>query len=94
MIQVKVKLSEPLWRAVGQRELTVALDDPAATVADVLVKLAEQPGFREAYQAHASGVGVPYVLFVDDKAVPEAAATETPIRDGQTLRIILPIAGG
>ncbi len=94
MIQVKVKMSEPLWRAVGQREMTVALDNSAATVADVLVKLAEQPGFRGAYEAHAAGVGVPYALFVDDKAVPEAAATETRISEGQTLRIILPVAGG
>ncbi|MFN8496582.1 MAG: MoaD/ThiS family protein [Anaerolineae bacterium] len=94
MIQVKVKLGEPLWRAVGQREVEVTLDESSATVADVLVKLAEGPGFRDAYDAHAAGVGIPYALFVDDKAIPVAAASETPVANGQTLRILLPIAGG
>lgn len=87
-------MGEPLWRAVGQREVDVTLDDSGATVADVLVKLAERPGFREAYDAHAAGVGVPYALFVDEKAIPEAAVSETRVANGQTLRIILPIAGG
>lgn len=94
MIHVKVKLGEPLWRVVGQREVEVALDESGATVADVLLKLAEQPGFRDAYDAHAAGVGVPYALFVDEKAIPEAAVSATPVADGQTVRILLPIAGG
>ncbi len=94
MIQVKVKMSEPLWRSIGQREIDVTLDNSEATVADVLVKLAERPGFREAYDAHAAGVGVPYALFLGDRAIPEAAATETHVENGQTLRIILPVAGG
>ena len=93
MATVRVKLGEPLWRAVGERETSVTCPDPA-TIADVLVRLAERPGFQSAYEAHATGQGPEYVLFLNDPALPSTAAAVTPCADGDTLRIILPIAGG
>ncbi len=89
---VKVKMGEPLWRAVGQREVMVDCD--GGTIADVLTALSERPGFQEAYQRHADGIGPEYVLFLNEKALPASAAAVTQCGDGDTLRIMLPIAGG
>lgn len=94
MRTIRVKMGEPLWRAVGERELTIQLTEPNVTIADVLLVLCERPGFREAYEPHADGEGPQYVLFLNERALPTSAATVTRCADGDTLRIILPIAGG
>ena len=91
---IRVKLGEPLWRAVGQREVAVECAGPNSTIADVLLKLCDYPGFQDAYQNHANGVGPEYVLFLNDKPLPATAAASTECGEGDTLRIILPIAGG
>lgn len=91
---IRVKLGEPLWRTVGQREVAVECAGPDATIADVLLKLCEYPGFQEAYQVEVNGPGPGYVLFLNDKALPSSAAAMTACGEGDTLRIILPIAGG
>lgn len=91
---IRVKLGEPLWRTVGQREVAVECDTTTSTIADVLLKLCEYPGFQAAYQRHADGIGPEYVLFLNDKPLPAAAAALTSCQEGDTLRIILPIAGG
>jgi hypothetical protein len=86
-MHINVKLGEPLWRATGERKLS--LDWPAGaavTVADVLARLtAAQPAFSAAHAA------APYRLFVDARPVNDG---NTPLDDGQTLFILLPAMGG
>ena len=91
---IRVKLGEPLWRVVGQRDVVVECDTATSTIADVLLKLCDYPGFQAAYQSHADGIGPEYVLFLNDKPLPASAAAMTSCGEGDTLRIILPIAGG
>jgi sulfur carrier protein ThiS len=94
MIRLRVEMGEPLWRVVGQQSIELEMDGERPTLADVLLLLSERPGFQQAYQSGADGEGPQYVLYLNDSVYPTSAATVTHCADGDTLRIILPNAGG
>ncbi len=66
-MQIQVKLGEPLWRATGQRRLTLAwADDGPVTVLDLLARLTrEYPAFGPAFAGQGLVRSYPYRVFVD-----------------------------
>jgi len=89
---VTVKVGEPLRSAVGSRK--VALELPGgATVADLLSSLANRySGFR--HEFYEREIDLPYALFLNDGQIKLDEAGETPVSEGDTLFIFLPVAGG
>ena len=96
-MQIQVKLGEPLWRAVGRRRVALSWPDGTkVTVADVLARLeAENPAFGAAYRGEGQSAPPPYRIFVDSIPVARAYLPPSPaLADGQTLYVLLPVAGG
>ena len=95
-MEFQVRMGDPLWRAVGQRRLTLSWPDGAPpTIADVLAHLsAAYPGFSAALADAGLRQSYPYRYFVDSRLVaPDDLARRT-LRAGETLYIFLPAAGG
>jgi molybdopterin converting factor small subunit len=83
-MNVNVRLGEPFWRVVGERNLVLALPD-AASVADLLALLEERyPGLADE-MAEA-----PPQALVDDRE----AGTAVALADGASVYLLWPIAGG
>ncbi len=66
-MQIQVKLGEPLWRATGQRRLTLAwTNDGPVTVLDLLARLQDDyPAFGPAFAGQGLVRSYPYRVFVD-----------------------------
>ena len=94
-MRITLKLGEPLWRQVGQRTLRLDWTEESATVAGVLRDLeARYPTFGAVLRGTDSRLDTPYNLFVNDHLVRWDAVATTPLHDGDTLYIFLPIVGG
>lgn len=81
---VKLRLSEPYWRTVGQRELELNMD-PGNRVGDLLALLSKQYKGLEKEMEEA-----PPVIFVEEVE----AGLETELADGAQVHMVWPIAGG
>ncbi|MGC8879177.1 MAG: MoaD/ThiS family protein [Anaerolineae bacterium] len=94
-MRITVKLGELLQQAVAQNEIELELDEPA-TLADALVQLHLcLPGLaQELLPGGKTRSGLPYHFFVNRRLVPEAALASHHLRDGDTLHILSPAAGG
>lgn len=93
-MQVTVKLGEPLWRAIGHRELTIKLGDGPQTVGDALAALFRtNPALAEEMRPHDDGF-VPYSVFLDGQQVRGGETVETLLSEGAELRVCMAIAGG
>ena len=79
-----VRLAEPFWRSVGQRDLELNLDE-GARVADVLKALIERYPALEKELA-----STPPHLFAEE----QEASPETPLTDGCHVYLMWPVAGG
>jgi len=91
-MKVTVKVGEPLRSAVGSRKVTLELPE-GATVADLLSSLAHRyPRFR--HQFYERDIDLSYALFLNDDQIKLDEAGETPMNEGDTLFIFLPVAGG
>jgi molybdopterin converting factor small subunit len=91
---IEVKMGELLWKAVGQRQITLEVDD-GATVADVLAHLrATYPQFGAALDAGGTRMGIPFNFFVNRKLVKERELAQRKLKAGDTLHILAPIVGG
>jgi len=91
---VEVRLGDPLWRAVGERQIRLELND-AATVSDVLDYLRSvYPGFGAALEAGGTRVGVPFNFFVNRRLVKERDLAAHALRPGDRLHILAPVVGG
>ncbi len=89
-------MGDPLWRAVGQRRLTLSWpDEPPPTIADVLAHLAAAyPGFSAALADAGLRQAYPYRYFIDSRLVPVPELAQRTLRAGETLYIFLPAGGG
>jgi len=83
-MQIKVRLSEPFWRAAGQRDLEIELEPPA-TVSTLLAALCRDFPALEPEMAAA----VPSI-FVGEREVDGSAALE----ENNKVYIVWPVAGG
>ncbi len=93
-MEILVRLDEPAWRLAGQRNVSVHLDGETRTVADVIGELAKQFAGLDAELRGQTGDFIPYSLFLNDESVRWAEVDRTPVRHGDRLRVLLPIAGG
>jgi molybdopterin converting factor small subunit len=83
-MRVPVRLAEPFWRAVGQREIELTLPD-GARVADLLAHLCQRhPALK------AELVEAPPVIFIGE----EEADENSDLREGCRVHIVWPVAGG
>ncbi|HLA97846.1 MAG TPA: MoaD/ThiS family protein [Anaerolineales bacterium] len=83
-MRIHVRLAEPFWRTVGQRDLELELEDSAA-ISDLLAVL--QGRFPALVEEMAQAQ--PH-FFIDE----QESGPETPLQDGARLHIVWPVAGG
>ena len=93
-MEILVKVGDPLWKVVGQREIELELAD-GATVADALARLqTAYPGFGSALETGGTRLGVPFNFFVNRKLVKDRDLGRHRLRAGDTVHILAPIVGG
>jgi len=81
---IYVRLAEPYWRTVGQRDLELELDDQAR-ISDLLDLLTKRyPVLQQEL------VQAPPHLFIGDQEV----SKQSPLKEGDRLYVVWPIAGG
>ncbi len=85
-MKVTVQLSEPFWRLVEAKEVTLELSE-GDTVADMISTLEEQ---YPALQAYLSQADLPATVFLDD----ELAGPETQLTKDARPVVVWPLAGG
>lgn len=83
-MRVQVRLAEPYWRVVGQRDLELALEENAL-VADLLATLQREFPALAREMAEAS----PHIFIADMEA-----DLQTPLEDGDLVHLVWPVAGG
>ena len=93
-MEIHIQLDEPAWRVVGQKKFSIGLDAETHTVADVVGELAKRFAGLDAELRGQTGDFIPYTLFLNDDQVRWAEVERTRVQDGDSLRVILPIAGG
>jgi len=93
-MEIFIQLDEPVWRMAGQKKISVRLDEEAHTVADVIGELGKRFAGLDAELRGQTGDFIPYSLFLNDDQVRWADVERTHIKDGDRLRVILPISGG
>lgn len=83
-IRIHVRLAEPFWRVVGERELEIRL--PAGSTVDSLInQLIElYPDLDEEFRQ------APPLVFIGDSEVDQ----ETHLEEGANVHLVWPIAGG
>ncbi len=83
-MNIQVRLAEPFWRAVGQRNLEIKMEE-GATVADLLTLL------QKRYPALSQElVEAPPIIFVGDEDV----EMETLLVEKERVHLVWAIAGG
>jgi molybdopterin converting factor small subunit len=91
---VEVKMGDPLWRAVGQKRVSLELSD-GATVTDALAQLGSiYPDFGAGLEAGGARMGIPFNFFVNRKLVKDRDLAKRKLKSGDTLYILAPIVGG
>jgi len=96
-MKVKVKLGEPLWRQVGNRE--ISLEWKGGTLRELLEELvARYPPLGGELKGKTPVTGgeeeVPYTVFVNGELVPPPKRSEKQVPGGAEVVILLPLAGG
>ncbi|MDE3089811.1 MAG: MoaD/ThiS family protein [Chloroflexota bacterium] len=93
-MEILVRLDEPAWRLAGQRNISVRLDGETHTIADVIGELTKRFAGLDAELRGQTGDFVPYTLFLNDEVVRWKDVDHARVKDGDRLRVILPLAGG
>lgn len=83
-MRVRVRLTEPFWRSVGERELEIEVEENAL-VGDLMGLLTKTYPELEREFAEASPM-----VFLGE----EEAAVESLLKEGQLVHLVWPIAGG
>lgn len=84
MISIKVRLAEPFWRSVGERELLIEVDDATSIndLIEILVK--DYPTLKAEMELS------PPTVFIGD----QEANSHTILMDGARVHLVWPVAGG
>ena len=99
-MKITFKLGEPLWRAAGKREVAGELGPsereglaaPASVDAALNALAAAYP--QMAQELHGAQAEFYYSLFVNDRLVVFAQRDKTLLKEGDTISLFLPLAGG
>jgi len=93
-MRVNLKLGQPLCQSVGAREVVVDVTPPV-TVGDALYALAvTYPQAGHELRLGTDRSDFYYSLFVNDRLVLFADKDSTSLHDGDTVSVLLPLAGG
>ena len=93
-MRIVVKMGDPLWRAVGQRQIELELAD-GVSLADALASMQTTfPDFGMALEAGGTRLGVPFNFFVNRKLVKADDLAQHRLKEGDRLHILAPIVGG
>ena len=92
---VRIKIGDLLWKVAGQLETRLELDE-GATATDALTGLYQAcPALAaELLPGGKTRNGLPYHFFVNRRIVAEADMASRLLKDGDTLYILSPTAGG
>lgn len=83
-MQINVRLAEPFWRAVGQRELKIEIQD-SSSVGDLLALLCEHyPALIQELEEAA-----PMIFIADEEADNQAI-----LKNDDHLHLVWALAGG
>ncbi len=98
-MKVTVRLGEPLWRAIGQRRVTIEAPGSECTLPELLARLeAAYPQLRQELRggpaADGDGVDYHFTFFLADRLVKPADMAQERVGDGAEVMIVLPMAGG
>lgn len=93
-MEITIRLDDPAWRLIGQRNLTLDLPDTVRTLEDVIQELGRRYPGLDAELRGQNGDMIPYSLFLNDNSVRWVNIQQAEVRAGDRLRVILPIAGG
>ena len=89
---ITLRLAEPLARSVGAKTIEVSLPE-SRTLSDAFAEANRlHPAFGAALAR--GDEDVPYTLFLNDTLVRWERAAETPVRDGDKVFVMMPVAGG
>jgi len=92
-MKITVNLGEPLRRRVGRGKITVELGKGIQTLSDLLAEMERSvPGFKEEMGGE-EGLA-PYRLFFNDTLVRSVDLASTEVKEGDSVTILLAMAGG
>ena len=83
-MQIHIRLAEPFWRIIDQRDITVELDR-GATLSDLIIELQQ----RFPALAQEMDTTHPTIIVGDDEA-----DVDLHLQEGMVLHFVWPIAGG
>ena len=93
-MKIKIIMGDPLGEAVGESQIRFDLPD-GATVTEALAHLCRAyPGFGEALAGGGDRQGIPFHFFVNRKLVKDEDLAGRTLKEGDTLHILTPAAGG
>jgi molybdopterin converting factor small subunit len=94
-VKIKIKFGELLWRLVGESQVEMELGE-GSTVADAIAHLYQaHPGLTVELAANGkTEAGLPYYFFLNRKLVRSGEMTLHRLKEGDTLDILSPTAGG
>jgi len=93
-MEILIRLDEPAWRLAGRKVLAIRLEGETGTVADVIGELTKGFAGLDSELRGQTGDFIPYSLFLNDESVLWKDIDRARVKDGDRLRVILPIAGG
>jgi len=94
-MRIVVKLTEPIWRAVGERQVVVEVDRDEASLAEVLESLVKAyPPLAKDFSRSYDVLDANYSVLLNSKLVSFARSQQIAVRDGDQMVIMLPLAGG
>jgi molybdopterin converting factor small subunit len=93
-LEIQIRLDDPAWRLVGQKILSIELPGQIHTVGDVIGELGVRFHGLDAELRGDNGDMIPYSLFLNDESVRWVDVDKVNVKQGDRLRVILPIAGG
>ena len=103
---IKLRLGEPLWRKVEQREIVIHWDVPGGTLADFLVEVSKRypplvTDLTPSFSAKTHGDAQPqparelfYSIFLNSQQIRPSETNNTFLANGDEVLLILPLAGG
>jgi molybdopterin converting factor small subunit len=94
-MRIIVRIGDLFWRVAGKRQIELTMGD-GATAADVIAQLATvSPALAaELLPGGVTRGGLPYHIFVNRRRVAEADLAARRLKDGDSVHIISPTAGG
>ena len=94
-MRITVRIGDLFWRVADERQFELVMDD-GASAADVIARLATvSPALAaELLPGGVTRSGLPYHIFVNRRRVAEADLATRRLKDGDSVHILSPTAGG